>query len=350
MMNEHKGIEESWENAPLVSIVIPVYNAERTLATCLDSVFTQTYSNYEVILIDDGSSDGSSEICRMYEKTYPNRTHYIRQSNGGPATARNTGIESSRGKYIAFVDSDDQVSPKFIETMVQKAEEANAQMVLCAYWFINGDERIIITYDFPEKIYSGNDCKSIATSVLKEVKGGIPPYSWVRLTLRSVFERSGLRFQTGLIRSEDYHFWAKVHFYVDNIYLLSKTPLYEYIENPQSITHRHVDGYWADVLNMYQDLLDCLPQDEGVSEALAVMLVKRSLIALNNAARCAKFKQAKREILDILNNDTLFKVIVSLEKKQIKSFKKYRFLMSHHLCFLVALKYLARVARYQAKR
>lgn len=349
-MNENLKKEGFTKQDPLVSIVIPVYNAERTLSACLDSIFAQTYENYEVILIDDGSVDSSPAICHTYAKKKPDQTRYFRQKNSGPATARNTGIELCKGDYIAFVDADDRVSPKMIETMIRKANETGVQMVLCAYWLIHGNEKRNITYGFPEGIYANDNCRRIAMSVLTELKGGIPPYSWIRLTSRSVFESTGTRFESGLIRSEDYHFWAKIHFFMDNIYLLSKTPLYEYVENMQSITHRHVDGYWSSVLYIHQDLLDCLPQSKDIKEALALMLVKRALIALNNATYSKKLEQAKKEIITILQDKTLLEVLVSLEKTDPKKFMQFRFLMNHHLRFLVALKYLLRAVRYQLKR
>ena len=95
---------------PLVSIVIPVYNAAPDLARCIESVRKQTYRNIEVFLVNDGSKDASSPICHMYERIDP-RVHVIDKENAGVSAARNTGIAAAQGKYIQFVDSDDYLAP-----------------------------------------------------------------------------------------------------------------------------------------------------------------------------------------------------------------------------------------------
>lgn len=99
-------------------------------------------------MVDDGSVDKSPDICKAVQQRNPNKARYVRQANGGPATARNNGIELSRGKYVAFVDADDKVSPDFITRMTEIAEETDAQMVICAYWLINGSEKSAFTMTF----------------------------------------------------------------------------------------------------------------------------------------------------------------------------------------------------------
>ena len=96
---------------PFLSIVIPVYNAEKYLACCLDSILAQDYSDYEVILVDDGSTDRCPSLCDAYAAADP-RIHCLHQPNSGHTAARQNGVKASRGQYIAFVDSDDWVSPE----------------------------------------------------------------------------------------------------------------------------------------------------------------------------------------------------------------------------------------------
>lgn len=327
---------------PLVSIVIPVYNAEKGLSKCLDSVLSQTYKNIEVILVDDGSHDTSPDICKTYKEGYPEKITFISQKNGGPAAARNKGIELSQGKYIAFVDSDDTIAPNMISTLTGKGEAEDVEMVICAYWKVTGKGQTERTFTLPEGLYAEGDQKKILYSLLDENVGDIRPYSWIRFTRRSVFEESGLRFSERLYRSEDFHFWARVHSVIKRVYLCSRTPLYYYFENDASITHNHVKGYWDDVQYIYSDLKKHLNDDAVASEKLDVMLVKRSLIALNNAAFSSHAKDAYREIKEVVGNKELNQIIQRLDISGSARFTRYRFLMSKGWKGAITGKYMLR--------
>lgn len=111
-----------------VSIIIPVYNVEKYLSCCLDSVLAQDYTDYEAILVDDGSTDNSAAICDEYVRK-DNRFHVIHQTNGGLSHARNMGVNASNGDYLFFLDSDDCIHPKAISTMISLAQENNAALV-----------------------------------------------------------------------------------------------------------------------------------------------------------------------------------------------------------------------------
>lgn len=113
-----------------VSIVIPIYNVEQYLRRCLDSVQKQSYTNFEAIMIDDGSTDGSALIAEEYFKK-DNRFVLIHQDNAGQGAARNTGIKHSTGEYLAFLDSDDWLDSKFLELMLTTAEKNIADIVIC---------------------------------------------------------------------------------------------------------------------------------------------------------------------------------------------------------------------------
>lgn len=113
---------------PLVSIVIPVYKVERFLSECVDSVLAQTYQNLEIILVDDGSPDGCPALCDAYAAE-DTRIRVIHQENGGLSRARNTGFAAAQGRYVYFLDSDDYLIPEAIETLVQRAEETQSDLV-----------------------------------------------------------------------------------------------------------------------------------------------------------------------------------------------------------------------------
>jgi glycosyltransferase involved in cell wall biosynthesis len=106
------------DSSALVSVVIPFFNRQRTLARAIDSVIAQTYANWELILVDDGSDDGSAEVARKYQQLHPGRIRVLRQENAGPGVARNTGIGAARGAFVGILDSDDQWKPTFVEAVM----------------------------------------------------------------------------------------------------------------------------------------------------------------------------------------------------------------------------------------
>ena len=116
----------------LISIIIPVYNVEKYLKECLESVINQTYINLEIILVDDGSTDGSGNICDEYKKRDP-RIRVIHKENGGVSIARNLGLNYVNGQYIGFIDSDDYVEPEYCEKLLKSIKENNVQCALCKF-------------------------------------------------------------------------------------------------------------------------------------------------------------------------------------------------------------------------
>ncbi|WP_404330366.1 glycosyltransferase family 2 protein [Mesobacillus maritimus] len=116
-------------NTPLVSVVVPIYNAERYLNKCIDSIINQTYSNIEIILVNDGSSDSSLEICSSYESD--NRVKLINKKNEGLSSARQTGIDAASGDYLCTVDSDDYINNDFIEKMTWKISKESSDICVC---------------------------------------------------------------------------------------------------------------------------------------------------------------------------------------------------------------------------
>ena len=110
--------------SPLISIIIPVYNVKKYLLRCIRSILKQKYRNFEVILVDDGSDDGSGLLCDKL-KTRDSRIRVIHKENGGMSSARNVGIEFARGEYITFVDSDDYISDRYLETLVELMHDKN---------------------------------------------------------------------------------------------------------------------------------------------------------------------------------------------------------------------------------
>lgn len=139
-----------------VSVIVPVYNVERYLVKCLDSLVKQSLQNIEIIVVNDGSSDGSASIIKKYSEKYPEKVKAFIKENGGLSDARNFGIDKATGDYFGFVDSDDYVSETMFEEMLNLAEKHNAEMVICNIQKVdeegNVTQKLTQIPNMPEKI------------------------------------------------------------------------------------------------------------------------------------------------------------------------------------------------------
>ena len=193
-------------NTPLVSVIVPIYGVEAYLPQCVDSVLSQTYSAFELILVDDESPDRSPEICDAYAAK-DSRIRVIHKRNGGLSDARNAGLDVATGKYIYFLDGDDYVHPSLLETLVPLMEAGN-DMVAFRHWNAYSDGRLepgreidVCGYhlDTPE------ERKNFIHTQLLPCKLGWE--AWSRIFLREKIERYGLRYADNrVIFSEDLYF------------------------------------------------------------------------------------------------------------------------------------------------
>ena len=211
----------------LVSIIIPVYNAERTLERCLNSVITQTYQNLEVLLVDDGSTDRSAEICHQYSK----KIAYIKVfhiKNGGVASARNFALKNATGDFITFIDSDDLILSTYIARLLELAIVNNKSVVTCcAIDLVNKDVKLQ---------WNVTECKPQILSVEKGfdyTKENAHTVVWGGLYNKSILDE--LVFDTSLSVGEDTLFFAHVLKKARTILYIDE-PLYCYVQYEQSLS------------------------------------------------------------------------------------------------------------------
>lgn len=145
----------------LISVIVPVYNAERFLKECIESIVSQTYSNIELILIDDGSTDNSPFICRQFEKSDP-RVRYIQHRQSGVSSARNIGLREANGNYICFIDSDDCIEADYIEVLYNKICEEKVDVVFCNYKLLYGNKCLEKKPRLSNRKYTFNDIANVA--------------------------------------------------------------------------------------------------------------------------------------------------------------------------------------------
>lgn len=213
-------------NEPLISIITPVYNGEKYLRPCLDSIINQTYQNWELLLIDDGSTDNSGNICEEYADK-EQRISVIHKENEGPAAARNDGLENIQGAYVSFVDCDDWLEPEMYTTMLQALNKEQADIIICGYTEDYLDsfskqiraEGTLTTYDAQEVV------KMLLT-------GKIGSYLWSMLFKREVIQE----LMPNLIQYEDHATIFKWMLHAHRITLLNQV-FYHYRQLPNSTIH-----------------------------------------------------------------------------------------------------------------
>lgn len=180
----------------LVSIIVPVYNVEKYLEKCLDSLINQTYRNLQIILGDDGSRDGSGTICDRYAEQ-DNRIQVIHKKQSGVSAARNTGLEAAKGSYICFVDSDDWIHEKMIETMYENMMEEKAQISIIGYDMVWEDGRSQKKSD-ENAYYVWNQREAIAQWMTQKIFKG---FMCDKMFAREIF--TGIRFPEDRSYMED---------------------------------------------------------------------------------------------------------------------------------------------------
>lgn len=214
---------------PLVSILVPVYNVEKYIATCLDSLLAQSYPNIEIVLIDDGSPDRSIEICQEYAKKFPNIHVYIYE-NAGISTTRNRALDHANGDYYMFVDSDDYIHPKMVETMIRISQLDHSELVQCGYRM-----DYFKYFPFLRKVAKRQTINTIQALQQLVNNKGINNYPWGKLYKKEVFEN--VRFPEHLIGFEDTRTIFKT---IANAETISTSPnrFYHYVQRQGSLTNR----------------------------------------------------------------------------------------------------------------
>ncbi|MBQ6590448.1 MAG: glycosyltransferase [Lachnospiraceae bacterium] len=263
----------------LISVIMPVYNAEKTVERAVKSILRQTLQEFELIMIDDGSVDGTQDLCRQIQAAAPDKVRVCRQENAGPAAARNRGLEAARGSLVCFVDADDTVRPDFLQVMADHIGDAG--MAVCGYRTIEegspaasgspSDEESAAGHagaesanqgEFPAGTESANpgevpadeepaagspvDEESSAAlvctvsgpaamrlAVTDEAFGG---YLWNKIFRRDLIEQAGIRFEPGIHVGEDLLFVERYLTQCETVCILDR-PLYDYYCAAGSISH-----------------------------------------------------------------------------------------------------------------
>jgi len=184
-------MESGHNNYPLISVIVPIYNVERYLPKCVDSILSQTYENLEIILVDDGSADSCGSICDEYAKK-DSRVRVIHKQNGGLSDARNCGIEASSGEYLGFVDSDDYIAPDMYMTLYELSVRYGAGISACDKFDVTEGAASVCEDDTLAKEFC-TDAEEAMRIVLDGRQNYA--YAWNKLYKKEVFD--GIRYPVG---------------------------------------------------------------------------------------------------------------------------------------------------------
>lgn len=242
---------------PKVSIILSFYNAERTLERSIRGILEQTYRNIEVILIDDGSSDGSRAIAEEHV-AQDARIHLIVKPNTGVSDSRNIGLDAATGDWVYFVDADDWVEPDAVEAFMQAATSPSCDLVVCDFYRVQGD---VMSYKRGPAVGLVSREK-YATFMSRRPSNFYYTSLWNKMFKLSIINEHGMRFDTRMQFGEDHVFILEYILLVDRVSLLDRA-LYYYVDNAGSLVHQGLNpvgivkmkwNTYLPYLRLYRDL------------------------------------------------------------------------------------------------
>lgn len=290
-------------NNKLVTIIVPVYNAEKNLGKCLDSIIAQTYKNIEIILINDGSTDSSLDICKKYRMIH-NRVKVINQENKGVSSARNKGLELAEGEYITFSDSDDYLENNMIFDMVELIEKEKTDLAICNYY--DNYETNLKQVFFRDEVYNGIFDKRLFRGFL-----------WNKLYKREIINKNNLKMDENIFITEDLLFNCEYLRYCNKVSYTNQR-LYHYVMNPYSALHyKGLTQKYLTIIDSYKKIIRIFEEEEisSIDNAyLSYFKIMCDLIYRNSESN------EKYNIESIINDRK--KIYVKIKKSNISLKRK----------------------------
>lgn len=232
------------KDQPLISVIVPVYNVEKYLTKCLDSILSQTYKNLEIILIDDGSTDKSGQMIDSYSKKYKN-IKALHKRNGGLSSARNTGIKHAKGEWLVFIDSDDYIKNNFVARLFELASSNDADIATCSFESFSDDNSMLKKSPiWPTQALTGIE------AVNDMLKNKRPAYVCLSMFRAELFKTNHIEFPVGQ-EYEDMAPRIKLLYYAKKV-AFTNDKLYFYLIRKSSITGKKFS------VSRYQDFLKAL--------------------------------------------------------------------------------------------
>lgn len=317
---------------PKVSIILPIYNVEKFLDTCIQSVINQTLEDIEIILVNDGSTDNSLSICYKYQKK-DKRIKVINKTNGGVSSARNRGIQEANGTYIGFVDSDDWIEPEMYEKLYAKIDDINADVGMCNYVVDNNGKSTLKALDTDAEVFEKKDIvdylipnmigQDSFNSKQQNVMGSV-----CRLIIKRKFiVDNKLMFKTDLALMEDLIFCVEAFLKVDILSLVNGG-YYHYVTNDNSALTSYRPNTIEERLEIH-DYLRNLFEKESIYNKYRLRMnyryIKMFIISISNEMRNDNPKSSKEKLNTIkilCQNKKLKELLRELDVKRYSTTTK----------------------------
>lgn len=265
-----------------VSVIVPVYNVEKYLNRCVDSIVKQTLKDIEIILVDDGSKDMSGKLCDEWEKR-DKRIKVIHKKNAGLGFARNSGIDIAKGKYICYIDSDDYIKLNTLENVISRLEKTNSD--ICYFGFIEKDSKIEKKVNIPEKLYySYNEKNEFIKNILgpeesekEETFCGVS--SCTAILKKEILDKNNIRFLSERkILSEDIIYNLQICRKVNSISIEPNYYYYYCHNDNNSLTTRYREDRFQAAISMFEEVKKILDMEEEILKRIQRSFM-RSLIS-----------------------------------------------------------------------
>ena len=301
---------------PKVSIIIPIYNNEKYIERCFDSLLAQTLDDLQVLMINDGSKDRTEEICLRYARQYPNFEYYYKE-NGGSASARNVGLEHATGEYIGFVDSDDYVEPTMFEKLYRAAKEnGDADMVYNAMKKTTSftlpipgvyDRRGMEEYIFPNLLPHPT-----ASGTFRSFDWG----NWSKLIKRSVIEEHHISFYTKSRRCEDLCFAFECTIHSQSYVIVPEEKLYNYCVSENSKSRHYTKNMWRSIGTLMAHMLELAEayEEYDFTKRMHYCILYFCVIVAKNESFGPRDGKQNAKIREILRDDLCQKVLYLTER------------------------------------
>ncbi len=328
-----------------VSIIIPAYNSEKYLKRCINSICNQTYKNIEIIIIDDGSTDDTFNICEEYAKR-DDRIKFIHKKNEGVSVARNRGIKSANGKYIMFVDSDDWIENNAVEICIKYMEDYNAQIGQFNYYFSHNDKEIKRESFITDIILAGEkekneiECDILFPYFNKKVKYGKIRGCWSKIFLTKFLIDNNIKFQENLSIQEDTVLFLQAINKVNTIIFFNEY-LYHYFQNGESVTKKYDDNKLTKneaTIKVINKLFE-KNKNKKLKKAIQLLywelLLSAILTQIYNEKNISKYKDKKNLLKKVLKKQA-YKNAMKLNTIKFLNFKqKIIFLLLKLKCYYI---------------
>lgn len=337
---------------PKVSIIVPVYKVEAFLEQCIESILNQSYGDYEIILVDDGSPDRCPEICDQYAKEY-GQISVIHKKNGGLSSARLAGFEKARGEYILFVDSDDTIETSMVGELVFAMENVDAELAICGYHTVLNDVKTakILPYEDGYIIKQEEILRNYINPLVGSLplEKNIPGFLCIRMHKKSLMDISFFQSER-VFYKEDHVFDLLYADSVKNITIVNK-PLYNYYMNPASLSNCYRKNKWEMYMNLYYFYEKYLKERNiiGCEVRLNYYLLASLFASIDNAVLSGEYKKYNQEIKEIVQSELAKKALDFLKSAKMSKMQKVIGLLLRNKRY--GLLYILRKSRLnQSKR